>query len=245
MTAIRIVQPLDKRNGVIVSIITMSLIFVYLYLTTFLMADPPPQDISPVVTETTIDQLELKNLVVEQGGSGSGTPSDNVVAPPRPQTEKILTQKHNPNHQTTSGQSTNNSANNSNNTSSSTQQSNNPFGTGGDGGTKGSGTGGAFGNDQGNGGNGPGGNGNGEGRIRLNDPKLDHIETSVKIVVHLKLTIDANGFIISVKNLATTTTTDQRIINQVIAAVKNQVKYNKDPGTGLVTVFLTLQVNAI
>jgi hypothetical protein len=58
------------------------------------------------------------------------------------------------------------------------------------------------------------------------------------------MTINEAGEVVSANNLASkTTTTDQRIINQVISAVKNQVKYSKDPGAGLVSVFLTVKVN--
>jgi hypothetical protein len=62
--------------------------------------------------------------------------------------------------------------------------------------------------------------------------------------VHLKLTVNEDGQVISASSTSKTTTTDQRIINQVISAVKSQVKYNKDPGAGLVSMFLTVKVNA-
>ena len=140
-----------------------------------------------------------------------------------------------------SGQSNNNT---SNNTSSTSQKSDNPFGTGGDGGGQGSGSGRKYGNDQCTGGSGPGGNGNGHGRIRLNDPKVDQIKTNVNVFIYLKLTVNAEGNVVSAYSTSKTTTTDQRIINQVMAAVKSQVKYNKDPGSGLVTVFLTVRINA-
>jgi hypothetical protein len=240
-----LVNPLDKRNGIIASFAVLLLLFLYLYLTKIVMADPSPSDIPPVKTETTLEQLELEKLVVETGGSGSGTPSDDPIAEPRPQTQRVLTQRSNPKTQSTTGQSRHNTAPNSNETSSSTKPSDNPFGTGGDGGGKGSGSGsGPFGNDRGNDGDGPGGNGSGKGRIRLNDPRVDHIETSINVNVHLKLTVNEDGQVISATSTSKTTTTDQRIINQVISAVKSQVKYNKDPGAGLVSMFLTVKVNA-
>jgi hypothetical protein len=224
-----LVNPIDKRNGIIASVTVLLLLFLYVYFTTIIMADPSPSDIPPVKTETTLEQLELEKLVVETGGSGSGTPSDDPIAEPR----------------STTGESRHNTAPNSKETSSSTKPSDNPFGTGGDGGGKGSGSGsGPFGNDRGNNGDGPGGNGSGKGRIRLNDPKVDHIETSINVNVHLKLTVNEDGQVISATSTSKTTTTDQRIINQVISAVKSQVKYNKDPGAGLVSMFLTVKVNA-
>lgn len=168
-----------------------------------------------------------------------------MVKEPQPQTQQVLTKPKNPKTQTNTGQSTNNTAPNSNNTSSTTQASNNPFGDGGSGGGKGGGKGGKFGNDAGTGGEGPGGGGNGDGRIRLNDPQVDHIETNVNVTIYLKLTVNENGDVVSASNITSkTTTTDQRIINQVIAAVKSQVKYNKDSGAGLVSVYLTVRINA-
>lgn len=240
-----LVNPVDRRNGIIASVTVLLLLFLYVYFTTIIMADPSPSDIPPVKTETTLEQLELEKLVVETGGSGGGTPSNDPVAEPRPQTQKVLTQRSNPRTQSTTGESRHNTAPNSNETSSTTQVSNNPFGTGGDGGGRGSGSGpGPFGNDRGSEGDGPGGSGSGKGRIRLNDPNVDHIETNVNVKVHLKLTVNEDGQVIAASSTSKTTTTDQRIINQVISAVKSQVRYNKDPGAGLVSMFLTVQVRA-
>lgn len=245
MATLPVVNELDKRKGIIAAFVVMTLLFLYLYFTEILMADPPPRDI-PVKTETTIDEIELKNLVVETGGQGGGEPSnDPVVKEPQPQTQQVLTKPKNPKTQTNTGQSTNNTAPNSSNTSSTTQASNNPFSDGGSGGGKGGGTGGKFGDDAGTGGEGPGGNGNGNGRVRQNNVSLDHIETNVDVTIYLKLTINENGDVVSAKSITSkTTTTDQRIINQVIAAVKSQVKYNKDPGSGLVSVYYTALINA-
>lgn len=63
MATLPVVNELDKRKGIIAAFVVMLLLFVYLYFTKILMADPPPRDI-PVKTETTIDEIELKNLVV-------------------------------------------------------------------------------------------------------------------------------------------------------------------------------------
>ncbi|MCE2711010.1 MAG: hypothetical protein LW688_00535 [Cryomorphaceae bacterium] len=245
MGAYPIVRESDRNAGIIASAVTMLILFLYLYFTTIFMADPPPRDI-PVKTETTIDQLELKDLIVENpGGQGGGTPSNDPLDEPKPQTQQVLTKPKNPRTQTTTGQSTNDNNPFSNNPSSSIQQSNNPFGDGGSGGGRGGGRGGGFGSDEGNHGTGRGGTGDGSGRVRLNDPKVDHIQTDVDVTINLKLTINATGEVISAANIASkTTTTDQRIINQVIAAVKSQVKYSKDLDAGLVLAYLTVKVNA-
>lgn len=119
---------------------------------------------------------------------------------------------------------------------------NNPFGSGG------SSTNGGFGTGKGteNGMNEGSGIGSGKTeRKRLNDPNIDQIQTVENVVVHLKLTINENGEVVSASNISSkTTTTDQRLINQVISVVKREVKYNKEMGTGLVTVFLTVKLNA-
>lgn len=242
MATIPVVNSKDRNYGIISAIVLLILIFIYLFLKTFQMADPPPRDFI-MKAETVIDELVLENLKVE-GGSGGGTPSDDKVAEPTPQTQQVITKPKNPKTQTTTGQSSHTTTPNSQNTSTTTQQSNDPFGSGGKDGKDGGGSGGPFGNDAGAGGTGPGGPGNGEGRIRLNDPEVDHIATNVNVTIYLKLTINADGNVVSAISTSKTTTTDQRIINQVIAAVKNQVKYNKDSGAGLSTTFLTVKVNA-
>lgn len=243
MAALPIVDSKDRNYGIISAIILLLLIFLYLFLKTFEMADPPPRDFV-MKMETVIDELELKNLKVETGGSGGGTPSDAPVTDPTPVTQQVLTKPKNPKTQTTTGKANNTTTENSQNPSTSTQQSTNPFGSGGSDGKDGAGSGGPFGDDKGTGGSGPGGPGSGEGRIRLNDPHVEHISTNVNVTIYLKVTINAEGNVVSAISTSKTTTTDQRIINQVIAAVKSQVKYNKDPGAGLATTFLTVKVNA-
>lgn len=245
MIAVPIINPSDKRNGIIAAVITMVLLFIYLYFTKVIMADPPPKEI-PMKTETVIDQLELENLKVETGGSGSGTPNTDPIEEPRPQSQQIITKQNNPRTQTVTGQSSHTTTPNPQNTSSTTHQSNDPFASGGSGGGNQGGSGGRFGSDVGSGGTGPGGpGGNGAGRTRLNDPNVEHIETNVNITVNLKLTINEDGNVVGATNISSkTTTTDQRIINQVISAVKSQVKYNKNPGSGLTNVYLTVKLNA-
>lgn len=122
---------------------------------------------------------------------------------------------------------------------------NNPFGSGGNN-TNGGfgndiGSGGQFGNDAGSG---SGSGGNGSGRVRLNDPNIDHIETNVNSMVSLKLTVNENGEVVTASSTSKTTTTEQRIISQVISAVKQQVRYNKSFGSGLQVVYLTVKLTA-
>ena len=83
MATLPIVFPKDRKFGIAATGVTLLALFIYLYFTTIMMADPAPADIPPVVTETTIEQIELKNLVVETGGGGSaGSPSDDPIDQP-------------------------------------------------------------------------------------------------------------------------------------------------------------------
>jgi hypothetical protein len=240
----RISEKRDERIGWIVAGISLTLLLIFLILKTFEMADPPPVDfVMAAQTEMPIE-IDLKNLKVETGNAGSGSPSDDPVDQPKPQQQEVLASNKASDTKVQSGKSNkSNSTTQSNNTATTTTQSNNPFGTGGNNGKTGSGTS-PFGNDTGTGGTGPGGSGGGEGRVRLNDPSFDHIATEVDVTIYLKLTVNENGIVVAAQSTAKTTTTDQRIINQVIASVKSQVKYSKYPGAGLVTQYLTVKLNA-
>ncbi len=240
----RISEKRDEQIGWIVAGIALTLLIIFLILKTFEMADPPPRDfIMEAQTEIPIE-IDLKNLKVETGNAGSGSPTDDPIDQPKPQQQEVLASNKPSATKTESGKSNKtNSTTQSNNTASTTTQSNNPFGSGGNNGQSGSGTS-PFGSDTGTGGTGPGGSGGGEGRVRLNDPSFDHIATDVDVTIYLKLTVNEDGVVVAAQSTAKTTTTDQRIINQVIASVKNQVKYSKYPGAGLVTQYLTVKLNA-
>lgn len=245
MATVSIKEQQDKRNGIIASVLTMLILFLYLYLTKIAMADPPPRDI-PVTAETTIEEIQLKDLVVEQpgGSKGGGTPSDEPISEPKPQTEKVLITNKPSKTQEVSGQSKNMTNEQSSNSSGTVQKSENPFGSGGSGTGKGSGKGNSpFGSDAGNGdGDGEGdGKGSGKARVRVNEVNIDNIYSERDELIHLRLTVDANGNVISATKLPKTSTTDQILINQVIAAVKSQVKYSK--GTKTEQFFYTVKVN--
>lgn len=239
MATIPIVNTVDKRRGMIAATVTMALLLLYLLLTTIEMADPPPKD--PLVMAETImpEEIDLKDYVIE-GGANAGDPVDDVVKPPTPQTEKVLT---NTTHETfthESGQSTHTNAHNTTNTSSTSTPSDNPFGSGGQNG--GSGPGSTFGTSTGPGSNGPG-TGKGIVRKRLNDPVFDRVESNEYADIVLVVTIDDQGNIVNIScNHAKTTTTNQVLINRVMSEVKRQVKYNKDPGSAPAKVTFTATI---
>jgi hypothetical protein len=240
----QVAEKKDIQISWVATAIMIIVLFVILFLIKFQIADPPPVDFV-MKTETVFpEELDLKNLKVDMGNAGSGSPTDDPISKPTPQQQEVLSTTKDSKTKTNSGKSNKtNSKTNTNNTASTTTQSKNPFGTGGNNGKNGAGTS-PFGNDTGTGGDGPGGGGGGEGRTRLNDPSIDHIQTDVDITINLKVTVNAEGIVVSALSTSKTTTTDQRIINQVIAAVKNQVKYSKSPGAGLVTQYITVKINA-
>ncbi len=232
-----VVNKEDEKWGIIAMIVSLVLTFVVMLMMSFTIADPPPRDI-PLEAEMAFEEMDMRDLVVEAGGAGGGTPSDDQIAPPSEQVQNVITQKESKTAIHTGKSNKTNTNNNSNNTATTTKQSTNPFG-GGDGGGEGGGNGPAFGPDSGKEGKTGKGNGSGEGRIRYNNISVDDISTDIKITVNLQLTINEDGQVVSARNMSGTTTTDQRIINQVIAASKAQLKFNKEPGAGLQKVFYT------
>jgi len=244
MATIPIANVVDKRKGAIAAAIVLLLLFIYLLLTTFEMADPPPKD--PVlITETVIpEELLLKNLKVE-GGSGAGSASNDPIDEPKPVTQEVITGKNNPDTKVNTGKGKNTTTHNSQESNTTSKQSNDPFASGGNGKGNDGGDGKTFGNDKGTGTGGNAGNINGDGRVRLNDPNVEDLKSNIDATIHLKLTIDAEGNVVGATNIsAKTTTTNQILINRVVAEVKRQVKYNKDSGASLANVYLSVRIKA-
>ena len=130
-------------------------------------------------------------------------------------------------------------SNNKTNSVTSTEAPTNYFGDGGSSSGKGSG----FGTDNGPGsGSGPGGGAG--GRLRYGDPNTDNINSDEPQTIYLKLSINAEGEVVGGQSTSKTTTTDQRLINQVLANVKSQVRYSKKPGASLEFVYLPVNVRA-
>lgn len=236
MATIPIVNTADKRAGIITSVITLGLLLLYLFLVTLEKADPPPAD--PIlITETIMPpEIDLKNFVVEGAAGASAT--DDPVKEPTPQTQEVITTNKPSTHTSPTGASTNTNANNNTNTSSSAAASNSPFGGGGAGGENGT----NFGHSTGPGNSGTGGGG-GIDRVRLNKLNLDHLNFSEYATISLSLTLDSKGNVIAVTLVkAKTTTTNQIIINKVIAEVQRQLKYNEDPGSASTKVPLDVNI---
>ncbi len=246
MATIPIVNIKDQRIGLTAAILFLLIGGIALYLMKYTVADPPPKPfVQPAVMD--LKTTEIKNLKIEGGSAGAGTPSDAPVDPkPKPQTEHVVTTPKDSKTSSVTGQSSTKNNQTTNNPRTTTQEAPNYFGSGGQS-SEGGGSG-KFGKDKtqaGTGGGSEDGNGPGTERKRLNDPKVDDISSSENHEIHLRLTINEDGVVVDAKNIASlTTTVDQRIINQVIAAVKTQVRYNKKPGAELARVFLTVNINA-
>lgn len=244
------------RKIALLSAIIFFIVFIFISIILKFTINPPlPVDLPPLKSDEVIEEFIVENVKIYKEDEGSegqsgGTSSDDKLDDPKPQTENILTQNIKSDNTAFSGKSDNtNTENNNTNTSTSTSPSPNPFGSGGSGGGNKGGRGGhGFGNDDGEGvgsgnGNGSGGNKPREPRIRLNE--IESVESNQSGAIYILVTINAEGNVIKAVNLNNETTiTDQRIIQQVIANVKSQVKYNKKPGTTPQTQRLRIDVKA-
>ena len=231
MATIPIVNTADKRIGIITSVIALGLLLLYLLMVTLEKADPPPAD--PILmTETVMPpEIDLKDFVVEGAAAGS-TATDDPIDKPTPQTQEVITTNKPSSHTSPTGASTNTNANNNTNTASSAAASNNPFGGGGVDGEGGPG----FGHDEGKGKDGKGGGG-GIPRKPIRNVEIDHLKFSEYATISLQLTIDSKGNVTAVTfSKSQTTTTNQVIINKIMAEVQRQVKYNEAPGAALTKV---------
>jgi hypothetical protein len=232
-----VVLPKHRNTGIAVAVGCVLLALLILFIFTFEMADPPPREI-PMNTTTSLTDLEIKDLKVETGGAGGGTPSNDPIHEPTPQTEKILTKKKNDKSSSNTGESNKTNANNHTNTATTTTQSDDPFATGGEGGGYGGGRGGKFGKDD--------GNNEGKGKsvgIRILDvpPIAPGIDVEGIKWVRLKLLIDENGIVLNAINYGKSDA-NQLIINRIIRDVYKNVRYTKDPNTNPRFQWLTVKV---
>jgi hypothetical protein len=194
------------------------------------------------------------------GGNGGGTSTDTAIDQPQDQTVGVA-RIHSSDFTSSNRNSNYQNSNNSNNPTSITVRGTNPSGTGGSGGGTGSGNGpfggrgSATGSSEGMGGGsgsgtdygaGPGkGSGSGKARVRLNNVSTPQYDIDVDCRVGLILTINPEGIVTDCRPIKSVTTcTNQSIINDLIRLVKQQVRFNKDPGSPLVQAHYTIRLNA-
>ena len=239
----QVADPKDVKAGLVSAVASIILLMILLFLITYQIADPPAQDVV-VTAEAVIDEILLKDLKLESGSIGGGSPSNDRVDKPKEQIQEIITGKSKRSSDK-SGKSNKTNGNDANNEASTTVQSQDPFGSGGSGGKNGAGNGpfsGPGNSDEGDGGL---GKGNGESRLRISNANLPQYDIDYESNIHLQLTVNANGEVVAAKSIKSKTTcSDQRIINQVINEVMRQVKYKKENGAGLVYTFYTVKILA-
>lgn len=235
-----IVNKKDNRNAILLSILAAIFIVFVLFFMKFHEPNPPIVDIPlPMEMENT-DGIEA--FEVDNGGGGAPTNNDNPEETPQedPAKEQPQQEKSPVEQASSNGSSSSNNTSNSNTNS----ENSNPFSNGSGGnGTDGNGTG--FGSDDGpgTGAGAPGRGGSGD-RVRLSDinskPKTPN---NVASTIALKLTVNADGRVTSVKVIRqNTSTSNEALINEVIKLTKKEVKYKPKPGSIQETCYYTVNL---
>lgn len=126
-------------------------------------------------------------------------------------------------------------------TTSTTTQGTNYFGSGVSGNGSGNGPFGGSGNGSGDG---YGiGRGSGKGRVRLNNVSLPSYESDFDCRIGFRVQVNENGQVVSVRTIKSVTTCiDEKIINDIEERIKRGVRYNKEPGTGIVEMDYTISL---
>jgi hypothetical protein len=238
----------EVKRSLVYTSISLLLLFILLMITQFNILPAIPEDVPPLKSDEVIELFEMEHVEListESGSRGGGTSTDAPIDQPQDQTERIAT-SHSSDFTTTSGQSNNHNSDNSSNPTSTTVRGTNYFGTGGSGGGTGSGNGPFGGSGSGTDDGVPGkGGGTGKARVRTNNVSTPQYDIDVDCRVGLKLTINAEGIVTDCRSIKSVTTcTNQSIINDVIRLVKQQVRFNKDPGSPLVQADYTIKLTA-
>jgi hypothetical protein len=211
--------------------------------TTLMTLEAPPLE--------EIKTLETPYKIVGGGGGGSaGAASDaRIDKTPEEETKKEDVQKESDVHKQ-SGNSIKTTGDNNTNPNTTLIKGKNPFGGGAQ---HGEGAG-IFGRDSGPGsgvgtGNGingqNGGTGGGGARKKLTSLNPDDIQSNEDCTVQLTVFINAEGNVIRAEKISNqTTTANSQLISQLINLVKQQIRYDKRPGTALQKQVLTIKVKA-
>jgi len=245
MATLPIANTKDKRIGLIFAVVLLVLTILFLFLMKYELPDPLPV-FKKVAATTELEEIVLKDLKVEAGGAGGGTPNNVKEADPKPTRQEAITNTSKPSETTTTtgGKGTSTNSDNTTNTSGGNNSSN-PFGDGGSGGGQGGGTGPGFGEDEGEG-SGTGGIGFGsKNRTRMNNVDVGDIYIETDASIYYKLTVDSKGNVVAFSHISSsTTTTDLTLINKIGVAIKKQIKYTEAPGAPLEYQFYTIHVKA-
>lgn len=240
----------DKKLAGLISVSTLLIILVILHFLGYSIPTPPlPEQL--LYKDMKMELIPLDPVVYDEGtgGGGSGTPMKTEKAETTPpQMEQMVTQKSSTTHVKSGNSNTTNTNQVNNNPPSGQNTSDNPFGTGGSGGGDGHGNGNGFGDDNGNG-SGPG-NGNGSGgavrRYLVEQPNTSNIKSDENCTIVLSVLVDADGNIVGQPIFAkgASTTNNTVLINQVIAIVKREARFNKAPGAKNLKQAITIRLIA-
>ena len=246
----------DKRIAFFSALMMAIAFFLFLQFNGYKVPTPPiPEQLLYKDAEMVLLPFEAYSEPTKSGGSrgAAGTPSnDPLTNKPNPQNEQFVTD----NNSTTTinnGQSKRtNTDDASQNTATTILKPKDPFSTDGTGGgaTHGTGTG-VLGNDNGPG-NGKGtGTGLGEGdgsglgdRKRMNNLNTVGIKSNHDCRIDMKLSVNSEGNVVGIEVLASSTTNDQKLIQQITTLVKQQIKYNKRPNTNIERINYSVDIKA-
>lgn len=238
MNQVPIVRTADRRMGIIGAIVFLLITLFLLFFFTFTEPDPPKVTVPvPVILgEKGITDFEVNN-------AGGGAPSENTNPVPEPEESP----KEQPTQEEESPVTVPDGSENSESDNAAEEESSapNPFSGNGSEGSGDSGSGGGFGSDDGPGsGSGDPGRGAEGERVRLanihSQPKTPNDE---RTKIAFKLTVDAQGKVLRADVIrSATTTSNQRLIDEVIGLVKKEVKYKKKPGARNEIVYYTVTV---
>src|SRR5690554_2655958 len=237
MARVPVVRKSDNRKGVIAAVAFLLITLFLLFFIKYSEPDPPKvtEPIPIVMGESGIENFEIHN-------AGGGAPSQNTD--PEPRTEENpqdqFTQEDSP-VETSSGTGDSESEN----TTSEPTEEASPFSGNGSGGSGTSGSDGGFGADEGPGsGSGEAGTGAAGDRVRISNihskPKTPNDEFCE---IALKLTVDSQGKVLRADVIRNnTTTTNQRLIDEMIQLVKKEVRYKEKPGARNEVNYYTVKV---
>ncbi|HRP53246.1 MAG TPA: hypothetical protein PLI97_07020 [Fluviicola sp.] len=240
----------DRKLAGLISVSALLIILAILHFLGYSIPTPPlPEQL--LYKDMKMELIPLDPVVYDEGtgGGGSGTPMKTEKAETTPpQMEQMVTQKSSTTHVKSGNSNTTNTNQVNNNPPSGQNTSDNPFGTGGSGGGDGHGNGNGFGDDNGNG-SGPG-NGNGSGgavrRYLVEQPNTSNIKSDENCTIVLSVLVDADGNIVGQPIFAkgASTTNNTVLINQVIAIVKREARFNKAPGAKNLKQAITIRLIA-
>ncbi len=236
MAHVPVVRKSDNRRGIVASIVFLFVVLFLLFFVKYQEPDPPKVTESIPITMT---QNGIENFEVDNGGGGAPSENTNPTEENQQDPEEQPVQDESP-VETQTGQGDSES-----DVTSETESQSNPFSGDGSGGQGTSGNGTGFGSDDGPGtGNGDPGTGAAGDRVRLTNLRTNPSTPNDQVCqIALKLTVDSRGQVVAASSIRdNTTTSNQRLIEEVIQLVKEEVKFKEKPGARNETAYYTVEV---